>query len=101
VKTPRSYVGFALDEIARRRLKRARLAARISHLLDERVGEVVALDEERTLRELKRRIRIQVLARQVLVALYSCQDCGAPAGRECGCETKMRRPADEIEGVVV
>jgi hypothetical protein len=40
---PRSYVGVALDEIARKRLKRARKAA-ITEDLDARVGEVIEIE---------------------------------------------------------
>jgi hypothetical protein len=40
---PRTYVGVALDEIARRRLRRARRAA-ITEDLDARVGEVIEIE---------------------------------------------------------
>lgn len=41
-------------------------------------------------------VRLAVAARRVLVALYPCADCGAPAGAECrpeyGCSSADRRP---------
>jgi hypothetical protein len=44
---PRTYVGAALDEIARRSLRRARKAA-ITEDLDAKVGEVVYIEGLRT-----------------------------------------------------
>lgn len=52
MKGPRTYVGAALDEIARKRLRRARRAARTVdrdfHELDRQMAEIVYIEGHRT-----------------------------------------------------